>query len=296
MHSVNSFQNNSNQLIPPEKPVSSHINQNSVFPNVFAQSWSGQLPSSWYRRRGTDRPSTPARVRHLSGSRRLSLYENSSEEDVIGDERLQLGLKSSLKVRSVNGRRDEHTKRKEKLWTSSSQNSLYKTSLKSVNLEIPLESFSNEEIPRKLSLSTPDDSSYDFCIDININTRTSCSGVPLKKKKDNFVEADTNQKRRKSLPTAVKNKRNSLPNLHFLKNLFNRSSDHIEVIKEKKNPTDQQRRQSLPESKLKEQAFSKFGFRTRKTSSSSQSSSSYSPSLTNKLHVWKVPKEITCLK
>lgn len=292
-----------NKLNLPDVTASSLTSRDLPFPNVFTQSWNSHVPANQHRRGSIDRPWTPARVRHYSNSRRLSLYENnespSSDEDGGRGKRRHIGLKSSLKVCSVGD--DEFYPSASETGSALNSSNAFSTSRKSVSLEIPCDSAKEEENPRRSSLDAVDDSPYEIHIDININTRTSCSGngILMRKKKDNFVEADSKHKRRKSLPNALKVKRNSLPNLQFLKHIFIRPTvhhDNTEIPKEKKTVSEYQRRQSLPESKIKEQALSKLGIRTRKTSSSSQSSSSHSPSLGSKLQIRKTNKGNTCSK
>ena len=268
----------------------SPLHHTRSFP-VFDQTWIAPNPYKRHRRGSVDRPLTPARVRHASGARKLSLYDNteplSSEEEDHGckpnaDWRKRFfSAESKLEKQKLysTGDSDDSTQ----MWNGLSSMLLRpeakQTVLpKSKSLDLDFSEIgktqADKSSPGKRSL---DSSKEKWPTQYNITSSTTSSGLTRRPKKESAKETETKRRHRKSLPIVFKIKRNSLPNLGLFKNVFSRSfgnSDITEPSKEIEKPPRNQRRGSLPEHKLRETNFPKFGLKKRKTSASSNSSNS----------------------
>ena len=291
---------------------------------LYEQSWISHLaPKRFQRRSSVDRPLTPARIRHRSGGRRLSLYDkvdaSSSEEEGASDERRlkesELTLirdkrqpENSFSIESLPsfvGKNADRTNKKRKISIpilkisnpdenqgsfslSRSFESKFSGSEKRMSSDGNL--YVKEKLPRKRSLNFPVEKEHSskssaatlsFLPGINIASSTTSSAIPLRQLKGSgVVGAETKGNSENSISSDEKPKRHSLPNLRILKNVFNLSfnTDVSHNSKEKEKQDKYKRRQSLPESKLREQFFPKMGLRPQKPSSSSSSSNSFSSS------------------
>ena len=267
---------------------------------VFGRSPTSPSPLKRYRRGSVDRPSTPARIRHSSGARRLSLYDNT---EILA---LHDSANSSSSDETENGIKLGIDKKKKFLYSNSEperRKSHFVDDLeKSVSMRdgtgsIPIRKVAAKvALPKSKSLESEfinadqvkaikseknrkrslEEANEKWPTVFNIASSTTTSGVTRRPKKDNAKEAESKRRNRKSLPSVFKIKRNSLPNVGLLKNMFSRSfgnSDITEPNKEKEKLDSYQRRQSLPEHKIREQVFPKLVFKVRKTSASNSPNS-----------------------